>query len=55
MSWFRMFQPLKYDVNINVFIRFHFFMFFMNLMLPGTSLELIWRSLEVSRQHFDDF
>ena len=39
----------------NVFIRFDFFVFFMNLMVPGTSLELIWRSLEVSRHHLDDF
>ena len=41
--------------RIYIFIRFRFFVFFMNLMVPGTSLELIWRSLEVSGQHFDDF
>ena len=41
ISWFVMSQPLKNMVNIVVFIRFHFFDFFMNLMISGTCLDLI--------------
>ena len=41
ISWFVMSQPLKNTVNIVVFIRFHFFDFFMNLMISGTCLDLI--------------
>ena len=28
-------------VNIDVFIRYHFFVFFVNLMILGTNLDLI--------------
>ena len=39
--WILMFQPLKSIVNIYVFMRFHFFDFFVILMTSGTSWDLI--------------
>ena len=41
LCWFLMSQPLICIVNTDVFIRFHFFDFFMNLMISGTCLDLI--------------
>ena len=45
ISWFVMSQPLKNIVNTMVFIRFHFFDFFMILMISGTCLDLILDTL----------
>ena len=39
--WFLMSQPIKSIANMNVFIRFHFFDFFMNFMILGICLDLI--------------
>ena len=38
-----------------VFIRFHFFHNFWNLMVSGTILETILEVLGISRTHFEDF
>ena len=47
-------QPLKNIVKIRVFIRIHFFNFFKNLMVSGTSWDLILEVWEVLRVHFHD-
>ena len=39
--WFLMSSPLKSNVNIYVFTRFHFFRIFTILMTSGTCLDLI--------------
>ena len=52
---FPMSQPLENIVNIMVFIRFHFFNNFHNLMVLGTILETILEALGISRAHFEDF
>ena len=41
ICWFLVSQPIKSILNINVFIRFHFFNIFMILMTSGTSWDLI--------------
>ena len=46
ICWFVMSQPIKSIVNNCVFIRFHFFDFFMNLMISGPCLELIFDTFE---------
>ena len=48
-------QPLKNIVNTVVFIRFHFFHNFWNLMVSGTILETILEALGLSRTHLADF
>ena len=48
-------QPLKNIVNTVVFIRFHIFNNFQNLVVPGTILESIWEALGLSTAHFGDF
>ena len=45
ICWFLMSQPIKSMVNSCVFIRFHFFDFFMNCMISGTHLDLILDTL----------
>ena len=52
---FPMSHPLKNMVNSVVFIRFHFFNNFRNLMVSGTILETILEALGISRAHFEDF
>ena len=52
---FPMSQPLKNTVNTVVFIRFHFFHNFWNLMVSGTILETILEALGLSRTHLADF
>ena len=47
-------QPLKNIVKTMVFIRIHFFNFFKNLMVSGTSWDLILEVWEVLRIHFHD-
>ena len=47
-------KPLKNMVNIVVFIRFHLFHNFWNLMVSGTILETILEALGLSRIHFED-
>ena len=46
ICWFVMSQPIKSIVNNCVFIRFHFFDFFMNLMISGPCLDLILDTFE---------
>ena len=50
ICWFVMSQPIKSIVNKSVFIRFHFFHFFMNLMISGPCLDLI---LDTFRQSWE--
>ena len=52
---FPMSQPLKNIVNTVVFIRFHFFHNFWNLIVSGTILETILEALDLSRTHLADF
>ena len=47
-------QPLKNIVKTVVFRRFHFFDVFKNLMVSGTSWDLILEVWEVLRVHFHD-
>ena len=47
-------QPLKNMLKNQVFIRIHFFMFFKNLMVSGTSWDLILEVWDVLRVHFHD-
>ena len=55
MISFPMSQPLKNTVNTVVFIRFHFFHNFWNLIVSGTILDTILEALGLSRIHFEDF
>ena len=52
---FQMSQPFKKLVNTLVFIRFHFFNNFHNLMVSGNIFETILEALGVSSAHFEDF
>ena len=52
---FPMSQPLENIGNTVVFIRFHFFHNFWNLMVSGTILETILEALGLSRTHLADF
>ena len=55
ICWFVMSQPIKSIVNNSVFIRFHFFDFFMNLMISGPCLDLILDTFEVLGDHLTHF
>ena len=55
ICWFVMSQPIKSTVNNSVFIRFHFFDFFMNLMISGPCLDLILDTFEVLGDHLTHF
>ena len=48
-------QPIKSIINNGVFIRFHFFDFFMNLMISGPCLDLILDTFEVLGDHLTHF
>ena len=48
-------QPLKNIVNIMVFMRFHIFDVFINLMIFGANLDLFWSLLETLGHQFGDF
>ena len=48
-------QPIKSIVNSSVFIRFHFFDFFMNFMISGTCLDFILDTFGVLGAPFGDF